>query len=95
MPVHHFLGIALFFRTGAGAVSGALSDIGINDDMMKELASSFQPGCSTVFVLVRKATGDKVLSGLKEFTGKGKILRTSLTKDKEEELRAVIEGAGG
>jgi uncharacterized membrane protein len=78
---------------GAGAVSGALSDIGISNDMMKGLADSFKPGCSAVFVLVRKATGDKVLEGLKEFTGKGKVLQTSLAKDKEEELRAVIEGA--
>ena len=61
--------------------------------MMKELAASFKPGCSAVFVLVRKATGDKVLEGLKEFTGKGQVLQTSLAKDKEEELRAVIEGA--
>jgi uncharacterized membrane protein len=78
---------------GAGAVSGALTDIGVDDKMMKELAASFKPGCSAVFVLVRKATGDKVLAGLKEFTGKGKVLQTSLTKDKEEELRAMIEGA--
>ena len=77
---------------GAGAVSGALTDIGVDDKMMKELAASFKPGCSAVFVLVRKATGDKVLEGLKEFTGKGKVLQTSLAKDKEDELRAVIEG---
>jgi uncharacterized membrane protein len=85
------LGVAV--GAGAGAVSGALTDIGVDNNMMKELAASFKPGCSAVFVLVRKATGDKVLAGLKEFTGKGKVLQTSLTKDKEEELRAVIEGA--
>jgi uncharacterized membrane protein len=84
------IGVAV--GAGAGAVSGALTDIGIDNNMMKELAASFKPGCSAVFVLVRKATGDKVLAGLKEFTGKGKVLQTSLAKDKEEELRAVIEG---
>jgi uncharacterized membrane protein len=78
---------------GAGALSGALTDIGINNDMMKGFADSFKPGCSALFVLVRKATGDKVLAGLSEFTGKGKVLQTSLTKDKEDELRKVIEGA--
>jgi uncharacterized membrane protein len=77
---------------GAGALSGALTDIGISDDMMKSFAESFKPGCSALFVLVRKATGDKVLAGLSEFTGKGKVLQTSLTKDKEEDLRKVIEG---
>jgi uncharacterized membrane protein len=78
---------------GAGALSGALTDIGISNDMMKSFAESFKPGCSALFVLVRKATGDKVLAGLSEFTGKGKVLKTSLTKDKEEELRKVIEEA--
>ena len=78
---------------GAGALSGALTDIGISNNMMKSFAESFKPGCSALFVLVRKATGDKVLAGLSEFTGKGKVLKTSLTKDKEEELRKVIEDA--
>jgi len=78
---------------GAGALSGALTDIGISDDMMKSFAKGFKPGCSALFVLVRKATGDKVLEGLSEFTGKGKVLQTSLTKDREEELRKIIEGA--
>jgi uncharacterized membrane protein len=59
---------------GAGAVSGALSDIGVDDKMMKELAAGFKPGCSAVFVLARKATGDKVLAGPKEFAGKGRVL---------------------
>ena len=78
---------------GAGAASGALTDIGISNDMMKSFAESFKPGCSALFVLVRKATGDKVLAGLSEYTGKGKVLQTSLTKDKEDELRKTIEGA--
>ena len=65
------------------------ADIGINDDFMKDLAETFTPGTSALFVLVRKATPDKVLDGLKGF--KGKVLQTSLTKDKEEELRKVLE----
>jgi uncharacterized membrane protein len=74
---------------GAGALSGKLRDIGISDDFMKELGETFQPGTSALFVLVRKATPDKVLEALKGF--KGKVLKTSLTKDKEEELREVLE----
>jgi uncharacterized membrane protein len=77
---------------GAGALSGKLTDVGIDDKFMKELAESFKPNSSALFVLVREVTGEKVLAGLKEFTGKGKILQTSLAKDKEEDLREVIEG---
>jgi uncharacterized membrane protein len=79
---------------GAGALSGALSDVGVNDKFMKELAGNLKPNSSALFVLVRKVTADKVLEGLKPFTGKGKVLRTSLAKDKEHELREVIEGVG-
>ena len=75
---------------GAGAISGKLSDIGVDDNFMKKLGETFTPGTSALFVLVRKATPDKVLEGLKGF--KGKVIQTSLTKDKEEELRKVLEG---
>ncbi len=74
---------------GAGALSGKLSDIGINDKFMKGLGETFTPGTSALFVLVRKSTPDKVLDRLQGF--KGKVLQTSLTKDREEELRKVLE----
>lgn len=77
---------------GAGALSGRLNDIGLNDKMLKDIGQSFTPGTSGLFVLVRRATVDKVLQGLKEFTGKGKVFQTSLSKDDEVALREAIEG---
>ncbi|MEY4483053.1 MAG: hypothetical protein RL693_505 [Verrucomicrobiota bacterium] len=85
------LGAAL--GAGSGALSGKLTDIGINDQFMKDLAETFAPDTSALFVLVRESTPDKVLEGLKPFAGKGRVLQTSLTKDKEEDLRKFIEGA--
>jgi uncharacterized membrane protein len=76
---------------GFGALSGKLSDIGINDQMMKDVAQSFRPGSSALFVLVRKATSDKVIAGLKEFAGKGTVFQSSLSKDDEAALREVLE----
>ncbi len=78
---------------GAGAVSGMFTDIGIDDKQMKEIGESFQPGNSALFVLIRKATTDKVLEGLHEFAGKGKVFQTSLSKDDEASLRAALEQA--
>ncbi len=75
---------------GAGAISGKLTDIGINDQFMKELAESFKPGSSALFILVKKVTPDKVAERLKGFGGK--VLKTSLTKDKEEELQKLLSG---
>src|SRR5262245_33510547 len=77
---------------GSGALSGKFTDIGINDQFMKDLGATVTPGSSALFVLVRQSTPDKVLEGLKPFAGKGRVLQTSLSKDKEAELRQFIEG---
>ena len=77
----------------AGAVTGKLTDIGLDDRMMKDVAASFKPGSSALFVLVRRATVDKVMAGLKQFSGKGKVFQTSLDKDTEQTLRAALEAA--
>ena len=45
----------------AGAIAAKFRDIGIDDNMMRELGSSLKPGTSALFVLVRRATLDKVL----------------------------------
>ena len=76
---------------GAGALSGYLTDIGISDEFMKQLGATLRPDTSALFVLVRKSTPDKVLEGLKPFIGRARVLQTSLTKDKEEELRQALE----
>ncbi len=90
-----FLNPLLGMAVGAasGAISGAMADIGINDKTMKEMAESFKPGSAALFVLVRKSTPDKVLERLAPFAGKGKVIQTSLTKDREEALREVLEKA--
>ena len=75
----------------AGAVSGALSDVGIDDKFMKELAAQMNSGSSVLFILVRKATPDKVLDEIKG-TG-GKILKTSLSHDDEAKLQAALNAA--
>jgi len=75
----------------AGAVSGALTDVGINDKFMKDLAGTMKPGSSTLFVLVRTATPDKVLDEMKG-TG-GTVLKTSLSHDDEVKLQAALSAA--
>ena len=87
-----FLNPLLGLAVGAasGAVSGALADIGIDDNFMKDLASTLKPGSSALFVLVRKATPDKVLEELAG-TG-GTVLKTSLSHDDEARLQTVLSG---
>ncbi len=84
-----FLGAAV--GAASGAISGALSDIGINDDFMKEIGATLKPGSSALFVLVKSATPDKVAEQI-QGTG-GKIIKTSLTHEKEDKLQAVLDQA--
>jgi len=75
----------------AGAVSGALTDVGVDDKFMKELAGSMNNASSVLFVLVRKATPDKVLEELKG--SGGKVIKTSLSHDDEAKLQAALSAA--
>jgi len=58
---------------------------------MRDLAADFEPGTAALFVLVRSATPEKVLAGLQDFRGKGRVLRTSVSAEKEADLRALLE----
>jgi len=73
---------------GAGAVSGAMTDFGIDDKFMKDVAAAVPPGGAALFLLVRKMTTDKVLEGLKGVGGV--VLRTSFDKSKEDAIRAAL-----
>jgi uncharacterized membrane protein len=88
LSVLFFNPIFTLVGAAAGALSGALSDIGINDDFMRDLGSTIEPGTSAIFVLVRKSTPDRVLADLSKF--EGKVLRTSLSKENEAKLQAAL-----
>jgi uncharacterized membrane protein len=83
------LGLAV--GAGAGAISGKLTDIGVDDKMAKQLGDELTPGSCALIVLVKKVTADKVLEGLKQFAGRGRVFQTSLSKDDEKSLREVLE----
>lgn len=84
--------LGLVVGAGAGALSGALADVGINDDFMKDLGKNLQPGGSALFVLVHSELTDKVLNELRG-TG-GSVLKSSLSHEDETRLQeALNEGA--
>lgn len=76
---------------GLGALSGKMADYGINDDFIKSLGNTIPEGSSALFVLVRSSTPDKVLPEIEPF--KPRVLRTSLSKQQEDELRAALQPA--
>jgi uncharacterized membrane protein len=78
----------LLVGAGVGAITGMLSDIGIDDEFIKDLGNQIQPGTSALFILARKVTPDKVIGELERF--EGTVLHTSLTHEDEEELREAL-----
>jgi uncharacterized membrane protein len=67
---------------------GSLADYGIDDDFVKKLGETITPGSSALFVLVRSATEDKVLPEIEPF--KPRLLKTSLSNEQEEKLKAAL-----
>jgi uncharacterized membrane protein len=80
------LGAALGASTDA--LAERLSEIGITRDLMKELGDALRPGTSALFVLIRRTTPQRLMDELRGF--EGKVIRTSLTRTKEEELRDLL-----
>ena len=80
--------LGLVVGAGAGAVAGALSDVGIDDNYMRNLGKQLQPGSSALFLLVDSDLTDKVLEELKG-TG-GTILQSSLSHEDEARLQKVL-----
>src|SRR5690242_15752579 len=75
----------------SGALGGALTDVGINDQFMKDAAQTLQADNAALFLLIRKMTTDKVLADLQGVGGT--VLRTSFDHTKEEALRQALAGA--
>lgn len=76
----------------SGALAGRFTDIGINDDFMRDVSHAIVPGGSAVFILVRKMTADKVLARLDGFHKRGRVLQTSLSDSDEARLREAFAG---
>jgi uncharacterized membrane protein len=75
---------------GSGALAGSLTDFGIDDQFIRSVGSTIEPGSSALFVLVRSVTADKVLPELRPF--EGTVLRTSLSDEQEARLRQALQG---
>jgi uncharacterized membrane protein len=81
-----WLGLAVGAVTGA--LAGSLTDIGVDDKFIKEVGETIEPGHSALFILVRKATPDKVMDELKKYNPT--VLQTSLSEEQEAQMRSAF-----
>ena len=79
---------------GAGAISGKLTDIGINDEFMKDIGGTLKDGGAA---RLRAGAQDDRRQGAGragEFHAKGRVLQTSLTTEQEDRLKAALDKLG-
>jgi len=74
----------------SGALRGKFTDVGINNEFMREVASALQSGKAALFLLIRKMTTDKVLAALQGVSGR--VLRSSFDETKEDALQEALAG---
>ena len=74
-----------------GAAVGATEDIGINDDFLKDVGDSLNPGTSALAVLIRRSDPELVLPELEKF--EGRILKMSLLHTDEERFLTFLEAS--
>jgi uncharacterized membrane protein len=72
----------------SGALGGKLSDVGVNDNFMKELGEKMQPGTAALIALGSTDARDKVIERVKPYGGH--VIQTSLGTEEEAQLRAAL-----
>ena len=73
---------------GVGALAGKLTDVGINDDFIRQVGSSIHPGEFALFLLTSNEVADKVLPQLKQY--QFEVMQTSLSSEDEAKLHEML-----
>jgi uncharacterized membrane protein len=81
-----WMGLAVGAATGAAI--GGLTDHGVDDKFIKEVAATVQPGHSALFLLIHMTDLKRWLDELKEFNPT--VLQTSLSEEDEARLREAF-----
>ena len=72
----------------SGAVAGKVSDVGVNDDFLKQLGARLEPGAAALIALGSSQAPDKLLERLRPYGGD--VIQTSLAGEEEERLRSSL-----
>jgi uncharacterized membrane protein len=73
---------------GMGALAGSLSDVGIDDDFIKQARDEVTPGTSALFVMTSDVVQEKVKDAFAEH--KPHLLYTNLSAEQESALREAF-----
>lgn len=79
----------LAIGAASGALAGKLTDVGINDDTIRQIGDQLQQGKAAVFLLARSATVDRVIEAIKPYNPT--VIQTNLSHDDEEALVRALQ----
>ena len=75
---------------GLGALMGKVEKSGIDAEFQKQVRDMLKPGTSALFLVVEKVTPDKAVEALSQYGGT--VLKSSLSKNAEQELQDALHG---
>ena len=80
------LGLAV--GAASGALAGSLTDVGIDDDFIRQVREQVTPGTSALFIMTSDAVEDKVLAA---FEGRHmELVSTNLSAEQDAKLREAF-----
>ena len=77
---------------GLGALMGKVTKSGIDKQFQDQVRGLLKPGTSALFLMVEKVTPDKAIEAMSKYGGT--VLKTSLSKEGEQELQDALHGGG-
>jgi uncharacterized membrane protein len=82
--------VGMAVGAATGAASGKMTDLGVDDNFVKDLGAKLEPGTAALIVLGSTDARDKVIDRVKPYGGE--VIQTSLSTDEEEQLRSALSG---
>jgi uncharacterized membrane protein len=82
--------VGMAVGAASGALAGKATDLGVNDDFLKQLGERLAPGAAALIALGESDAPDKLLERLRPYGGD--VIQTSLDKEEEERLRSSLSG---
>ena len=77
---------------GMGALMGKLTKTSIDKAFQEQVRDLVKPGTSCLFLMLEKVTPDKAVEAMSKYGGT--VLKTSLSKDDEQQLQDALHGGG-
>jgi len=82
----------LAIGAGMGALMGKLTKTSIDKAFQEQVRDLVKPGTSCLFLMLEKVTPDKAVEAMSKYGGT--VLKTSLSKDDEQQLQDALHGGG-